>query len=132
MRVRSLCIVVVLVLAASAPASAAHWLVRVHPGPWRPATPLMSGIRFEPETGEAPALQALRAAGARELSLARARAEASVVREADGSRHARTQGAFRRYTVVSTATDGSLQQTCVHSAAEAEAIVRAAAAKEQK
>lgn len=132
MRARSFCIALLLALATSTPASAAHWLLRVHPGPWRPATPLMSGIRFEPETGESPEPQTQRAAAARELSLARARAEASVVREADGSRHARTQGAFRRYTVVSAAADGALQQTCAHSSAEAEAIVRAAAAKEQK
>jgi hypothetical protein len=109
-----------------------HWLVRYHIGAWRPAAaPVLAGLRFDPESGEAivekGAPVALAAA-----AQARALAEASVVRAADGSRHARTLGAFRRYTVVSTSGDGTLQQDCVHSAAEAEAVVRTAAAKEQK
>jgi hypothetical protein len=132
MRAHPLLLLFLLTALPAHAAPAPHWLVRYHVGAWRPAAlPLTPGLRFDPESGEAivekGAPVALVAAAE-----ARARAEASVVRAADGSRHARTPGAFRRYTVVSTASDGTLQQDCVHSAAEAEAIIRAAAAKEQK
>jgi hypothetical protein len=105
--------------------------VRYHVGAWRPAAPALPALRFDPESGEAFAEKGS-PTSLRIAAEARALAEASVVREADGSRHARTFGAFRRYTVVSTSGDGTLKQECVHSAAEAEAIVRAASAKEQK
>lgn len=132
MRTRSLLLLSLLVALPVHAASAPHWLVRYHVGAWRPAVaPQFPGMRFDPESGEAivekGAPVALAAA-----AQARALAEASVVRAADGSRHARTPGAFRRFTVVSTSSDGTLVQDCVHSAAEAEAVVRAAAAKEQK
>lgn len=111
---------------------APHWLVRYHSSAWRPtAAPSLMNLRFDPESGEALVEKGTPSALAA-TAQARALAEASVVRAADGSRHARTLGAFRRYTVVSTAGDGTLKQDCVHSAAEADAIVRAAAAKEQK
>lgn len=131
---RALPLLLLLTLAAlpahAEPAS--HWLVRYHTGVWRPtAAPALMNLRFDPESGEAVVEKGTPASLAA-AAQARALAEASVVRAADGSRHARTPGAFRRYTVVSTSSDGTLVQDCVHSAADAEAVVRAAAAKEQK
>ncbi len=116
-------------VAHAAPSNA--WLVRYHLGAWRPASLPMRALRFDPETGEAIAEKDDRASLAATAN-ARALAEASVVRRADGSRHARALGAFQRFTVVTTDDQGALQQQCVHSAAEAEAIVRAAVATEKK
>lgn len=107
------------------PASAAN-VLRLHPAPWRLplAAYAVSGVRFEPETGEvmpgaAGSAAMLGGAGAR------ARAEARVVRHADGSRHAVLHGALNRWTVATIDDQGRLVQDCLESAAEAERFVRA-------
>jgi hypothetical protein len=46
---------------------------------------------------------------------------------ADGSRHAVLGAAFRQWTVVTVEPDGRLAEDCVSSAAQAKAIVEAAA-----
>src|SRR5689334_15336460 len=82
----------------SAPPSAAN-VVRLHPGPWRMPAAVAMGIRFEPETGEATAVQGTPITDA--MTLARSQAEArvlaaqNVTRHADGSRHAVVGNAFR-------------------------------------
>lgn len=112
------------------PPSAAN-LLRLHPGPWRMPGTLAAGMRFEPETGEA-VVETGSARALLEGADARARAEAGIVRHADGSRHAVLDGALRRYVVVSVDAQGRLVQDCVPSAAEAERIVREAAARGEK
>ena len=120
---------------ASPPASASN-VVRLHPGPWQcPSTVFRAGMRFEPETGEAPA--DLAGAGALMTSEAslRARAEAGARLFPDGSRHAVLNGAIRSWTVATIDGRGRLIQDCVHSEAEARRQIEAAAAaspREQK
>jgi hypothetical protein len=116
----------------AAPPSAAL-LLRAHPGAWRlPARPatFAAGMRVEPENGapaEAYAPAHADAAGSVESS-ARARAAASIRVGPDGTAHAILGDAFRAYTVVSIDAAGRVVQTCVHSRAEAERLVRAAPA----
>jgi hypothetical protein len=112
----------------SPPASAAN-VLRLHPRPWQfPALLARAGVRFEPETGEAPAEFAT--VGARQTSDAslRARAEASVRTLPDGSRHVVLNGALRSWTVATIDDQGRLVQDCVHSEADARRQVEAAAA----
>ena len=87
-----------LALAQQAPPSAAN-LVKLHPGPWQMAAPIMAGMRFDPENGEASVVEGT--PGTSALVLARSQAEAralaaqNVTRHADGSRHAILGSAFR-------------------------------------
>ena len=123
-----------LALAQPAPSSATN-LVKLHPGPWRMPTPIMAGMRFEPETGEATVVEGTPSTSA--VALARTQAEAraiaaqSVVRHADGSRHAILGAAFRQYVFVTTDAEGRLEQDCVSSEAEMRARVEAAAPKQE-
>jgi class 3 adenylate cyclase len=122
-----------LALAQPAPPSATN-LVKLHPGPWRMPTPIMAGMRFEPETGDVvegtPSTTAV--ALARTQAEARAIAAQNVVRHADGSRHAIVGAAFRQYVFVTTDAEGRLEQDCVSSEAEMRARVEAAAPKQER
>lgn len=113
------------------PPSAAN-LVRLHPGPWSfPTAPVIAGIRFEPETGEA--APELTNPGAKQPgNFTRARAEASVRTLPDGSRHAVLNGAIRSWAVATLDEQGRLTQDCVHSEAEARQRVEAAKAQVRK
>jgi len=123
-----------LALARPAPPSATN-LVKLHPGPWRMPTPIMAGMRFEPETGEAAVVEGTPSTSA--MVLARTQAEAraiaaqNVVRHADGSRHAIVGAAFRQYVFVTTDAEGRREQDCVSSEAEMRARVEAAAPKQE-
>ena len=116
----------------AAPPSAAL-LLRAHPGAWRlPARPaaFAAGMRVEPENGASAEAYAAAPAGVAGSAEARARARAasSIRVDPDGTTHAILGDAFRAYTVVSIDAAGRVVQTCVHSRAEAERIVRAAPA----
>jgi len=112
------------------PPSAAN-LVRLHPGPWRMPIAIAMGVRFEPETGEAPVVQGV--PGTNAVMLARSQAEArvlaaqSVTRHADGSRHAVLGRAFQSYEVLTIDADGRLTEDCVSSETEARKRVEAGA-----
>jgi hypothetical protein len=103
-----------------------------HPRPWHPSQPLASraGIRFEPESGEAPLsptdLQALGAA--RRQALARIQ----VLTRPDGSRHAVLGGLIRSYTVLHQDAEGRWIEECVTSDEQARARVRATASAAKK
>ena len=122
-----------LALAQQAPPSAAN-LVKLHPGPWQIAAPIVAGMRFDPETGEASVVEGT--PGTSGLALARSQAEAralaaqNVTRHADGSRHAVVGGAFRMWTVATIDDQGALTQDCVSSEAEVRSLVEAAARKQ--
>ena len=112
-----------------APSSAVN-LVRLHPGPWRlPAHATLAGMRYEPESGEAPGDDAATAFAGGEAAL-RARAEASVRTLPDGSQHAVLNGALRHWTVATIDDQGRLVQNCVHSETEARHVVEAATRKQ--
>ena len=115
------------------PPPSARNLLRPHPGPWTPpaAVLTLAGMRFDPETGEAFAVPGEPVERVSQAN-ARARAEATAVRHADGSRHAVVGGAFNRWTVATIDDQGRLVQDCVSSAAEAVKLVRAGTAKERK
>jgi hypothetical protein len=119
----------------SAPAAVRHPLVAWRPVAWRPAPApaLSAGMRVEldPATGE------LVAPGATRLPLAtavRAAREAglTVVTRADGSRSVVVGDRLRKWSVARVGADGTLEQECVHSEAEAIARVRAASAPAAK
>ena len=124
---------IALAQSGTAPPSAAN-LVRLHPGPWRMPAAVVSGIRFEPETGEAGVVEGVPSKNA--VMLAPSQAEArvlaaqNVTRHADGSRHAVLGAAFRSYEVVTIDADGRLTEDCVSSEAEARARVEAGAPKQ--
>ena len=112
------------------PPSAAS-LLRLHPGPWRMPVAPPAGVRFDPETGEQPVLDAAaRATYERAATDARARAEARIRILPDGSRHSVVTGAFRFWTVATLDEQGRLTEDCVPSLAEARARVDAAARKQ--
>ena len=123
---RSLPLLLLLVIPASAlateratPPPSATNLVRYRPVAWQPpATVMRAGMRFDPETGEAivPAVRAPRGATSAAL---RQDAEATVRRNADGSRHATLGSAFRSWTVVRIGEDGRLVTDCVDDLDEA-------------
>lgn len=98
-----------------------------HPHAWHPPQALawLAGIRFEPESGEAPVSPAdLQALGvARRQALARVQ----VITRPDGSRHAVLGGLIRAYTVVHLDADGRWTEECVSSEEQARARVRATA-----
>ena len=125
--------VIALAQAGGAPPSAPN-LVRLHPGPWRMPVALQAGMRFEPESGETPAVEGSPRASAPGLAAsqaqARARAAANVTRHADGSRHAVVGSAFRMWTVATIDDGGHLTQDCVSNETEAKARVDAAARKQ--
>jgi len=107
------------------PPSSASIVTAWHPRPWHPPLPSASraGIRFEPETGEAPLspadLQALGAA--RRQALARVQ----VLTRPDGSRHAVLGGLIRAYTVLHQDAEGRWIEECMPSEEQARARVRA-------
>lgn len=121
-----------LALAQPAPPSAAN-LVKLHPGPWQMASPIVAGMRFDPENGEASVVEGT--PGTSALALAHSQAEAralaaqNVTRHADGSRHAIVGSAFRMWTVATIDDQGRLREDCVSSETEVRAIVEAAAQK---
>lgn len=100
--------------------------------PWRPhawhpptsATTGAAGIRVEPEDGAAPTGMDDLAAqiAARRQALARV----PVRVHPDGSRHAVLGDLARAYTVARINADGTLSQECVHTAAQAKALMNAA------
>ena len=113
-----LCLVTAAIVSGATPApapSSVHYLVRVHPGPWRPPSRVaLAAMRFDPESGEVAAVPGGEPP-AGEAAL-RARAEASVRRAPDGSLHA-----------VATIDDrGRLFEDCVPSEAAARQRVEAA------
>ena len=115
---------------ASPPSSAAS-LLRLHPGPWRMPAVVRAGVRFDPETGEAAAMDpAARATSLRAVADARARAQARIRILPDGSRHSVVTGAFRFWTVATLDEQGRLTEDCVPSLAEARSRVDAAARKQ--
>jgi hypothetical protein len=118
----------------AAPPSASN-LVRLHPGPWRMTGTSVMGMRFDPETGEAFAVEGTREASALALASqaqARVLAAQNITRRADGSRHAVLGAAFRAYEVVTIDADGRLTQDCVSTEAEARARVQAGAPKQAR
>jgi hypothetical protein len=134
MRLALLCLFLFAALPARAgapgvcPASAAN-VVRFHPGPWQlPSSVARSGVRFEPETGEAATDLPGTAAFMSSEAALRASAEANVRTFPDGSRHAVLNGAIRAWTVATIDDQGRLTQDCVHSEAEARRLIEAAAA----
>jgi hypothetical protein len=79
-----------------------------------------AGIRFEPETGATSPMDELAAQiAARRQALA----QVPVQVRADGSRHAVVGGLIRGYTVATIGADGKLNETCVHTEAQAKALV---------
>src|SRR5712671_6774072 len=109
-----------------APSSAAN-LLRLHPGPWRlPVHVALSGMRFDPETGEVPGdvtydvtHNVTQATFARDRAALRARAEASVRTSPDGSQHLVSNGALLHWMMATVDDRGRLVQDCVHSEEEA-------------
>ena len=115
--------------AQAPPPSSAAMVVRIHPGPWQlPSSLMASGIRFEPETGEA-AIDLVGLPSPSSTAALRARAEASVRVMPDGSRHAALNGAIRLWTVATIDDQGRVTQNCVHTEAEARQRIEAAAWK---
>ena len=123
-----LCLVTAAIVSGATPApapSSVHYLVRVHPGPWRPPSRVaLAAMRFDPESGEVAAVPGGEPP-AGEAAL-RARAEASVRRAPDGSLHAVLGGAFRRWTVATIDDRGRLFEDCLPSEAAARQRVEAA------
>jgi len=114
----------------SPPPSAASLLL-LHPGPWRMPVAPPAGVRFDPETGEKPVLDAAaRGTYERAATDARARAEARIRILPDGSRHSVVGAAFRFWTVATLDEQGRLTEDCVPSLAQARGRVDAAARKQ--
>ena len=103
---------------ATPPPSATN-LVRYRRVTWQlPATSLLAGMRFDPETGEVIPLAVRSPRGATTAALRQA-ASASVRTNADGSKHAILGAAFRSWTVVRIGEDGRLVTDCVDDIDEA-------------
>lgn len=102
---------------------AVSWRPRAWHPPERATAP--TALRSDPDDG-APATD-LSGLSTEIRAQRRALADVPVQTRADGSRFARVGGHARQYTVARIAADGSLQQVCVHSEAEAKRLVAAPA-----